>query len=64
MGDGIYDFTATDCQKNPSEKLIILCIADHASSDIFEEMIESSSFSMRLTTSPVLCFFFPKRSPK
>ena len=43
MVDGIHDFTVVDCQKNPSEELIVTWIAG-ASSDISEEMIESSFF--------------------
>ena len=38
MADGIHDFTG---QKNPLEELIVSWIAG-ASSDISEEMIESS----------------------
>ena len=41
MVDGIHDFTLPDRRKNPSEKLIVSWIAG-ASSDISEEMIESS----------------------
>ena len=33
MADGIYDFTVTDCQKNPLEELIVSWFAG-ASSDI------------------------------
>ena len=43
MADGIHDFTVADRQKNPSEELIVLWITV-ASSDISEEMIESSFF--------------------
>ena len=43
MADGIHDFMVADCQKNPSEELIISRITG-ASSDIPEEMIESSFF--------------------
>ena len=43
MVDGIHDFTVADCQKNPSEELVISWIAG-ALSDISEEMIESSFF--------------------
>ena len=43
MVDGIHDFTVADHQKNPSEELIVSWIAG-ASSDISEEMIESSFF--------------------
>ena len=43
MADGIHDFTVADHQKNPSEELIVSWIAI-ASSDISEEMIESSFF--------------------
>ena len=43
MRDGIHDFTVAGRQKNPPEELIILWIAS-ASSDISEEMIESSCF--------------------
>ena len=44
MADGpIHNFTVAGCQKNPSKELIILWITG-ASSDISEEMIESSFF--------------------
>ena len=43
MADTIHDFTVADCQKNPSEELIISWIAS-ALSDISEEMIELSFF--------------------
>ena len=43
MRDGIHDFTAAGHQKNPSEELIVSWITS-ASSDISEEMIESSFF--------------------
>ena len=43
MADGIHDFTVADCQKNPSEELIVSWIAG-TWSDISEEMIESYSF--------------------
>ena len=43
MADGIHDFTVADCQKNPSEELIISWITS-ASIDISEEMIKSSFF--------------------
>ena len=43
MADGIHDFTVAGCQKNPSEELIVSWIAG-ASSNISEEMIESSFF--------------------
>ena len=44
MADGIHDFTVADCQKNPSEELIVSWIVG-ISSDIFsEEMIKSYSF--------------------
>ena len=33
MADGIHDFTVADCEKNPSEELIVSWIAG-ASSDI------------------------------
>ena len=75
MADGIHDFTVADHQKNPSEELIISWIAG-ASSDISEEMIESSFleciqimiFTLALCNL-FLCFplpisFFPKCSPK
>ena len=43
MAGGIRDFRVADRQKNPSEELIISWIAD-ASTDISDEMIESSFF--------------------
>ena len=43
MADGIHDFTMAGRQKNPSEELIVSWITG-ASSDISEEMIESSFF--------------------
>ena len=61
MVDGIHDFTK---KKNPSKELIVSWIAG-ASSDISEEMIESSSFFSRVSkswfpyaTSSVFCFLF------
>ena len=41
MADGIYEYTVTKRQKNPSEELIVSWIAG-ARTDISEEMIESS----------------------
>ena len=43
MANGIHDFPVADCQENPSEELIVSWITS-ASSDISEEMIESSFF--------------------
>ena len=43
MADGIHDFMLADCQNNPSEELMVSWIAG-ASSDISEEMIQSSFF--------------------
>ena len=43
MADGIHNFTVADHHKNPLEELIVLWITG-ASSDISEEMIESSFF--------------------
>ena len=79
MADGIHDLTVADCQKNPSEELIVLWIAG-ALSDISEQMIESSFFEcvqimifffffMLAVRNHFLCFlvailFFPKCSPK
>ena len=44
MSDGIRDFTVADCQKNPSEELIVSWIASASSDNFSEEMIESSFF--------------------
>ena len=43
MVDGIHDFTVAGRQKNPSEELIVSWITG-SSSDISEEMIETSHF--------------------
>ena len=43
MEDGIHDFAVAGRQKNPSEELIVLRITS-SSSDISEEMIETSHF--------------------
>ena len=58
-------FTVADCQKNPSEELIVLWIGG-ASSEISEEMIESSFFECiqiiiftLVLRNHFLCFLLP-----
>ena len=66
MDGGWYPiFTVADFQKNPSEELIVLWIAG-ASSDISEEMIESSFFECiqiiiftLVLRNHFLCFLLP-----
>ena len=45
MADNIHDFTVAGHQKNPSEELIVSWITG-SSSDISEEMIETSFLSV------------------
>ena len=44
MVDGIHDVAVADCQKNPSEELIVLGSAGASSDNFSEEMIELSFF--------------------